>query len=118
MDAGLRRHDTVVGDIVAVDKVFIVYMMANRKNGAIYIGVTGNPVGRIWQHRNDWFDGFTSKYGVKLLVWYEYHQDAEAAIRREKQLKNWHRAWKIRLIETGNPDWRDLYDQLSDGLWT
>ncbi len=73
---------------MTVEKVFIVYMMANRRNGALYVGVTGNPVGRIWQHQNDWFEGFTKRYGVKLLVWYEFHQDAEHAIRREKQLKD------------------------------
>ena len=103
---------------MAIEKVFIVYIMANRKNGALYVGVIGNPVGRIWQHKNDWYDGFTKRYGVKLLVWYEFHHDAEAAIRREKPLKKWHRAWKIKLIEAHNPDWRDLYPELTDGIWT
>jgi putative endonuclease len=103
---------------VAVEKVFIVYIMANRKNGALYIGVTGNPVGRIWQHKNHWFDGFTKRYGVTKLVWYEFHAEPEPAIRREKQLKEWQRAWKINLIEQQNPDWRDLYPQLTEGLWT
>ncbi len=94
-------------------KVFIVYIMASRRNGTLYVGVSSNPVGRIWQHKNDWFEGFTKQYGVKRLVWYEVHGDAEAAIQREKRLKEWHRAWKIRLIEARNPDWRDLYGEVT-----
>ena len=95
-----------------MDKIFIVYIMASRKNGTLYVGVSGDPVGRIWQHKNEWFEGFTKRYGVKRLVWYEVHEDAEAAIQREKRLKEWHRAWKIRLIEARNPDWRDLYSEV------
>ena len=95
------------------DRVFIVYIMASRKNGTLYIGVTGNPLGRIWQHKNDVVDGFTRRYRVKRLVWFEVTHSAEAAIWREKQLKEWHRAWKIRLIEERNPDWRDLYPELT-----
>jgi len=98
-------------------KVFIVYMLANRKNGTLYVGFSGNPVGRISQHQNDWFEGFTKRYGVKRLVWYEFHLDADAGIRREKQIKEWQRGWKVRLIETGNPDWHDLFPKLSEGLW-
>jgi putative endonuclease len=94
-------------------KIFIVYIMASRKNGTLYVGVSSNPLGRIWQNKNDWFEGFTKRYGVKRLVWYEVHEDAEAAIQREKRLKEWHRAWKIRLIEARNPDWRDLYPELT-----
>ena len=94
-------------------KTFIVYLMANRKNGTLYCGVSDNPVGRIWQHKNNWFEGFTKRYGVKQLVWYEVHESAEAAITREKQIKEWQRAWKIRLIEARNPDWRDLYKELT-----
>jgi putative endonuclease len=96
-----------------MDKVFIVYIMASRKNGTLYVGVSGDPEVRIWQHKNDWFEGFTKRYGVKRLVWYEVHEDAEAAIQREKRLKEWHRAWKIRLIEARNPDWRDLYPEVT-----
>ena len=66
----------------------------------------------IWQHKNDWFEGFTKRYGVKRLVWYEVHEDA---IQREKRLKEWHTAWKIRLIEARNPDWRDLYLDIAAG---
>jgi len=94
-------------------KVFIVYILASRKNGTLYVGVSSNPVGRIWQHKNDWFEGFTKQYGVKRLVWYEAHENAEAAIQREKRLKEWQRAWKIRLIEERNPDWRDLYGEVT-----
>jgi putative endonuclease len=93
-------------------KVYMVYIMASRRNGTLYVGFTGNPVGRVWQHRNNWFEGFTKRYGVHRLVWFETSESAEAAIRREKQIKEWHRAWKIRLIEETNPDWRDLYPEI------
>lgn len=95
-----------------MSKIFIVYMMANRKNGAIYIGVSSDPVGRVWQHRNEFFEGFTKRYGLKKLVWYEVHDSAEFAVRRERQLKEWRRPWKIELIEAMNPDWRDLWFDL------
>jgi putative endonuclease len=88
-------------------------MMANRKNGAIYIGVTGNAVARISQHKTEYFEGFTKRYGIKRLVWYEAFEDARAAIQREKRLKEWHRDWKIRLIEESNPEWRDLYPEIT-----
>ena len=101
-----------------MSQLFIVYIMASRKNGTFYVGVTSNPVGRIWQHKNDWFEGFTKQHGVKKLVWYEFHAEAERAIQREKLLKKWHRAWKIRLIETRNPDWQDLYPELTGELTT
>ena len=92
-----------------------VYMMANRKNGAIYIGVTSNLPGRAWQHRGDVTDGFTKRYGCKLLVWFDMHEDMEQAILREKQLKAGSRKKKIALIEGANPDWRDLYPQIAAG---
>jgi putative endonuclease len=120
MKNGLRMDPGLPGDIgfrawldALMGKTFIVYFMANRKNGAIYTGVTGNPVGRIWQHRNEVFDGFTQRYGLHRLVWWEAHEGPETAIRREKQLKQWQRAWKIRLIEERNPGWRDLYAELT-----
>lgn len=93
--------------------VFIVYIMASRRNGTLYVGATGNPAGRIWQHRNAVVDGFTKRYGVKTLVWYEAHESREFAFWREKQIKEWQRAWKIRLIEERNPGWRDLYGELT-----
>ena len=96
-----------------VSKIFIVYMLSNRKNGAIYTGVTSNPVGRIWQHKTKFFEGFTKRYGIDRLVWYEVHDNAIAAITREKQIKEWKRPWKINRIRERNPEWRDLYAELT-----
>jgi putative endonuclease len=87
---------------------FFVYMLASKKNGTLYIGSTDDLVGRAWQHREGVVPGFTKKYGVKLLVWYEVAETREAVLLRERQLKKWNRAWKIRLIEEMNPEWRDL----------
>lgn len=89
-----------------------VYILASRRNGTLYIGVTSNLVQRIWQHKNDAVDGFTRNYAVHSLVWYELHATMESAIGREKALKEWRRAWKLKLIETTNPHWRDLYDDI------
>ena len=94
-------------------KIPCVYMLASRRNGTLYIGVTSDVVQRVWQHRNDLADGFTKKYGVHRLVWYEVHETMESAIGREKALKKWNRAWKVRLIEEGNPDWVDLYEEVA-----
>ena len=84
------------------------YIMASARNGTLYIGVTSNLIQRIAHHRDGTFGSFTARYGVKRLVWYEQHATMDLAITREKQLKKWNRAWKIRLVEEGNPDWRDL----------
>ncbi|PKO84498.1 MAG: hypothetical protein CVU17_02555 [Betaproteobacteria bacterium HGW-Betaproteobacteria-11] len=89
-----------------------VYILASRKNGTLYVGVTSNLVQRIWQHQNDLADGFTKKYGVHTLVWYEIHETMASAISREKTIKGWRRAWKIELIEAVNPAWRDLYAEI------
>ena len=89
-----------------------VYLLASRKNGTLYTGVTSNLVQRIWQHKNDQADGFTKKYGVHMLVWYELHEAMESAIAREKAIKEWKRAWKLELIEATNPQWLDLYDEI------
>ncbi|RDI99795.1 GIY-YIG nuclease family protein [Dyella solisilvae] len=89
-----------------------VYMLASRRNGTLYVGVTSALAKRIWQHRSDVVEGFTSRYHVHDLVWYELHESMESAILREKQLKEWRRAWKLRLIEGENPEWRDLYPTL------
>jgi putative endonuclease len=89
-----------------------VYIMTNARNGTLYIGVTSDLPGRVWQHKEGVEDGFTRKYGCKMLVWYEQHGEIEMAIRREKQLKEWKRLWKLRIIEEMNPDWDDLYDGL------
>ena len=86
-----------------------VYILASRKNGTLYVGVTSNLVKRIWEHRNDLVEGFTNRYGVHQLVWYEIHESMDSAIQREKRLKAWKRAWKVQLIEKNNPKWEDLY---------
>ena len=86
--------------------------MTNRRNGTLYIGVTADLPQRVWQHKNRTCDGFTRRYGLDKLVWYEAHPGAESAITREKRLKKWNRAWKIELIENMNPQWKDLYDTL------
>ena len=95
-----------------MDKQFYVYILASKRNGTLYIGITSNPVQRIWQHKNKMVEGFTKKYNVNKLVYYEVHLNAESAIVREKQMKKWQRAWKIQLIEEKNPDWKDLYDDI------
>ena len=92
---------------------FAVYMLASRRNGTLYIGMTDNLVGRLWQHKTGVVRGFTRAYGVKTLVWYEAHETREAAITRERQLKKWNRAWKLKLIEDANPTWRDLAEDLT-----
>ena len=89
-----------------------VYILAGDRNGTLYVGVTSDPVKRVWQHQNDQVDGFTSKYGVHKLVWYEMCEDIAVAIAREKQIKKWNRQWKIKLIETTNPYWNDLYESI------
>ena len=95
-----------------MDKRFFVYILASKKNGTLYVGVTSNLPGRMWQHREKAVAGFTEKYGVGRLVYYEAHDSAEAAIRRERQIKKWNRAWKMQLIEQANPAWRDLYEEI------
>ena len=90
-------------------KQFFVYIMASTHNGTLYTGVTSDLVQRVWQHKQDAVEGFTHKYGVRTLVYFESHDTAESAITREKQIKKWNRAWKLRLIERGNPEWKDLY---------
>jgi putative endonuclease len=90
-----------------------VYMLASRRHGTIYIGVTNNLPRRVWEHKTKRFKGFTAKYGVERLVWYEEYDDPAEAIAREKSLKKWHRDWKIRLIEDFNPLWTDLYETLA-----
>ena len=87
-------------------------MLASKKNGTLYIGVTSDLIKRVWEHRHHVVEGFTKKYHVTVLVWYERHETMQSAIEREKALKNWRRAWKIKLIEEENPRWMDLYDTL------
>jgi len=92
-----------------VNKQPAVYIFASKRNGTLYIGVTSDLVKRVWEHRNNTGEGFTKRYGVHQLVWYEMHEGVESAIEREKQLKEWRRKWKLELIESTNPSWRDLY---------
>ena len=89
-----------------------VYLLASRRNGTLYVGVTSDLIKRIWEHRNHVVAGFTKKYGVDKLVWYEPNVSMESAIQREKTIKEWKRAWKLNLIEKTNPDWVDLYETL------
>ena len=89
-----------------------VYILSSQRNGTLYIGVTSDLVQRAWQHRNDFVEGFTKRYGVHNLVWYEVHGTMESAIAREKAIKKWNRAWKLELIEKRNPKWRDLYSEI------
>jgi putative endonuclease len=91
---------------------YYVYILASKRNGTLYTGVTNDLPRRVSQHRNDEIDGFTKRYRVHRLVWYESPQDIKAAIHREKCIKNWRRAWKLYLIEAMNPYWEDLFDQL------
>ena len=88
---------------------YYIYILANKKNGTLYIGITSNLVKRAYEHKNNIIDGFTKKYNIHKLVYYEITDDIESAIRREKQLKKWNRKWKINLIEKNNPEWIDLY---------
>ena len=95
-----------------MEKLFAVYILASARNGTLYTGVTSNLPQRVWQHREGFVEGFTKEYGVKELVWYEVCDDAIAAITREKQIKKWNRGWKLKLIESKNPEWRDLYSEI------
>ncbi|MFN3826371.1 MAG: GIY-YIG nuclease family protein [Micavibrio sp.] len=95
-----------------MEKTFWVYMMASGLNGTLYIGVTSDLKKRVWEHRNGVADGFTKKYKVHNLVWFEQYDGAEQAIRREKQMKEWQREWKIKRITEMNPDGHDLYDHI------
>ena len=92
-----------------------VYILTNRKNGTLYVGVTSHPVKRTWEHKNQFVDGFSKKYGLHILVWFEMHETMESAILREKGLKRWRRKWKLELINRFNPNWRDLYSELVMG---
>jgi putative endonuclease len=89
-----------------------VYILATKRNGTLYIGVTNDIARRAWEHRSDAVEGFTREYRVRTLVYVEYHSTMPDAIQREKQMKKWRRAWKLELIEKSNPDWRDLYEDL------
>ena len=93
---------------------FSVYILASRRNGTLYVGMTDDLVKRVWMHKEEVLPGFTKDYGVKLLVWYEVHDSRESAFIRERQIKKWNRAWKLELIEKTNPSWCDLYDEIAN----
>jgi putative endonuclease len=96
-----------------VEKEFCVYLLASGRNATLYAGVTSDLRKRVWEHKNGLVEGFTKKYKVHILVWFERHDSAESAITREKQIKEWKRAWKLELLERTNPYWRDLYDEIN-----
>ncbi len=89
-----------------------VYILASRRNGTLSVGVTSDLVKRIWEHKNDLIEGFTKRYGIHMLVWFESHETMLSAIVREKAIKEWKRRWKVEMIERSNPEWRDLYSGL------
>lgn len=93
-------------------KSFYVYIMASKRNGTLYIGSTSDVIKRVWEHKNKVIDSFTAQYNVHVLVYYEVHETYAEAARREKRFKNWRRQWKLNLIETLNPEWRDLYEEI------
>jgi putative endonuclease len=103
----------IQGENHTMDKQFCVYMLASKRNGTLYVGVTSNLPQRVWQHKNKQVEGFTKRYEVDKLVYYEVHRNAESAMTREKRIKKWRRAWKIRLIEETNPEWEDLYNGIA-----
>ncbi len=103
-----RRRNSAIGE-----KQFCVYILASKIGGTLYIGVTSNLLKRLWEHQNHVVEGFTKRYGVTQLVYYEFHPTAKSAIGREKQMKEWKRQWKIELIEKANPYWHDLSDELT-----
>ena len=94
------------------EKVPAVYILTNKPDGVLYTGVTSDLKARVWQHKQEIIEGFTHKYNIKMLVYYEVLPDMKSAILREKRLKRWRRTWKIELIEKENPDWNDLYDDI------
>lgn len=96
-----------------MEKRYYVYMLASCRNGTLYTGVTNDLARRVWEHKDGAVEGFTKKHGIHILVWYEIHEDINAAIAREKQIKGWNRLWKIRLIEKENSGWNDLYGKLN-----
>jgi putative endonuclease len=95
-----------------VGKLPVVYILASKKNGTLYTGVTSDLAKRVWEHKNNLVMGFAKRYSIHSLVWYEVHESMESAIEREKRLKDWKRIWKLKLIESNNPEWLDLYDTI------
>jgi putative endonuclease len=124
LGTGLRRYDVNGRHTRAVtpakagaqshfmNKLPCVYIMASERNGTLYVGVTSDLAKRVWEHKNNVIEGFTKKYSVHTLVWYQVFETMLQAIRNEKQFKEWKREWKLELIESLNPDWRDLYEDI------
>jgi putative endonuclease len=102
------------GELSHILKIPAIYILSSKKNGTLYIGVTRDLQKRIWQHKNDIIEGFTKRYRIHILVYFEIHKSMKSAIHREKQLKEWKRSWKLKLIESANPYWRDLYFNIVD----
>ncbi|MDH5408124.1 MAG: GIY-YIG nuclease family protein [Gammaproteobacteria bacterium] len=96
-----------------MERIPCVYLLANKRNGTLYTGVTSNLIKRVWEHKNNAVEGFTKKYKVHTLVWYEPHETMESAIQKEKMIKNWKREWKIKVIEEMNPQWKDLFSDIA-----
>ncbi len=111
-DCHSRSLNREYGFPVTMTKQYYVYIMASKRNGMLYIGVTSELIKRVYEHKNDFVEGFTNKYHIHNLVYFETARDIDSAISREKQLKKWNREWKISLIEKQNPGWRDLYPDL------
>lgn len=103
----------VRGNSAMIRKQPAVYILTSKRNGTLYIGVTSDLLKRCWEHKNNLVDGFTKQYEVHQLAYFELHRDMTEAITREKQLKRWNRAWKLKLIEKHNPDWKDLWEVLT-----
>jgi len=95
-----------------MDRQPAVYILTSKRNGTLYVGLTSNLAERVWEHKNNMVEGFTRRYGLHRLVWYEVHETMESAIVREKRIKGWRRIWKLELIEATNPDWEDLYEAI------
>jgi len=98
-----------------MNKVYYVYILASKRNGTLYTGITSNLIRRVWEHKEKIIEGFTKKYSVENLVYFEQYQDHENAIKREKRLKKYPRKWKLNLIEKANPQWKDLYEEWISG---
>jgi len=99
-----------------MEKYYYVYILANQRNGTLYIGITSDLIKRVWEHKNKFVDSFTKKYNINKLVYYEQYSDPQYAIRREKRLKKYNRKWKLNLIEKVNHEWKDLYEEITTGL--
>lgn len=110
----MRPQSRDPGEKTMKDHTYFIYIIASRKNGTLYVGVTNQLLRRVQQHRERLVPGFTKKYGVKILVYFEVHNDINEAIAREKRLKHWRRSWKLELIEKKNPEWRDLWPELAE----